>query len=178
VTLLERVKERVETDLSDPELQRMIDEALIEIIQRYGPHADSTKPITVLLPGGFPSLFPLRPVDETNTVEIVESIGTTETTLASNDYRAWHGGRRLERLATGNNPAARWGDSVRITYTPANDGNQREEVAIKLVDLSLSYRGLIKGDRVGDTTESLTSESFVRERDALLASLSPTLRLA
>lgn len=171
MALIDRVKERCETNVLDAEIQRVIDEALLEIIRRYGPHADVAVPITVTLEGKARSLFPARPIDTAVTVVVKETVADVETTLASNDYRIWHGGRRLERLLTGTNPRESWGHPVKITYAPTNDGNQREEVVIKLVKLALDYEG-VASSRVGDT--STDYHSYTAERERLLASLAPS----
>jgi hypothetical protein len=49
----------------------------------------------------------------------------------------------------------------------------RDEVTIKLIQLDLSYRGLIKSERAGDYqwAGSVSSDSYAAEREKLLASL-------
>jgi hypothetical protein len=170
VALIDRVKERIEHDLSDVELQALIDEATAEIDERYGDAADPATPIAVLLDGGGRSVFPNRPIDVDEAVEVVETVVTTETTLAADDYRVWHGGRRLERLNTGTNPRPCWGHPVEITYVPVADSDQRDEIVIKLVQLSIEYEG-VSSERVGDT--STNYRDYTTERERLLASLAP-----
>lgn len=184
MSLLERIKGRIETDLSDTELQLLIDEATSAIVRRFGgsvvdpSSVDPVEPVTVVVPGGTASLFLNPPIDiDADDLEVIETSGGVDTTLVAADVRAWHGGRRLERLATGTNPRARWGNLVTLTYTPVDDTDERNEVVIKLVMLSITYQGLIKGDRAGDTSSygSLTADSYQKERELLLASLSPPL---
>ena len=113
MALLDRVKERFPSNLSDPELQRMIDEANQEIIDRYGPHADPALPITVVSRGLVRMLDVARPVDPAQAIVITEFIrggllsDETSTVLATNDWRPWNGGRTLERLVTGTKPRVR-----------------------------------------------------------------------
>lgn len=175
MALLDRVKERTETDLSDLELQRMIDEANSAIIMRHGANADAAAPITVRLEGGAPALDLVRPVDTLLAVTVVETVGDTDTTLAASDWRALNGGRTLERLGAGANPRQLWG-KTKVTYVPRNDGNERQEVIVKLVQLAVEFEGVALR-RVGDTTTDHTSPRagmvYQEEREKLLRSLSP-----
>lgn len=190
-TLLQRVKtyDRVPTDIADSEVQRVIDEANAEVVARWGPHANTASPITVTVPGGTPTIDLTRPLDETEDFTVTEywrdSWGgsATPTVLGVNDYRVLFGGRTLERLYTGDNPAYSWvsrsvesyafGGStgwVTVEYVPVNDGNQREEVILRLVLLSLEYDGKIRSD-IGDTRQFPVD--YTTEREKLLKSLSP-----
>lgn len=174
--LIDRVKERIETDLSDAELQRLIDEANQEVIDRHGAHANSAAPITVALEGDREALSLARPIDSAQTVTITEYVANpptgveTATVLAASDWRSWHGGRTLQRLASGTNSRTRWGTRVSITYTPKNDGNQRDEVIIKLVQLTIEFEG-VSERTVGDTRQR--HADFQTERERLLRSLEP-----
>lgn len=175
MALIDRVKERVETDLTDAELASIIAEAQAEIRQRWGPDADSASPITVTTPGGDHALNLYRPLDAEEAIVVAETVsggvsGETTTTLAADDYRVWYGGRALERLAGGTNSRSRWGDRVAVTYTPVDDTPQREEVVIKLVQLAVEYEGLDRRS-VGDTTADHLD--YPAEREKLIASLSP-----
>jgi hypothetical protein len=182
MTLLDRVKERVSTDLTDPELQRIIDAANQEIIDRYGPHPDSTQPITVTQRGLVRMLDVTRPIDTGQTIVITEFVGSgwtveESTVMASNDYRVWYRGRTLERLATGTTPRVRWGHRVVLTYTPQNDGDQRQEVIIQLTSLAISQRGggagSIRSLQVGDVKTEWADSAYQKQREALLSSLAP-----
>lgn len=174
--LIDRVKERVEHALTDPELQRFIDEANQEIIDRWGANADPALPITVTLDGDRQVLSLPRPVDSAHPVAITEYVSghpvgaETATTLAADDWRPWHGGRTLQRLAGGTNARSRWGDRIAITYTPRNDGNQRQEVIIKLVQLAVEYQG-VSERTVGDHRQK--NADYQTERERLIGSLAP-----
>jgi hypothetical protein len=175
-TVLERVQRRVETDLPSEELQDMVDEALVAIEDRYGPPADSTRPITVTLLGGGRRILDLsRPVDTAWPVIVQERYqwdwwfaGETVTNLASTEYRILNGGRTIERLGSGLNGGRVWGREVAITYVPVNDADARQEVAIKLVIASIQYQAL-NSESVGDSNQSYVSYS--QERESLLGSL-------
>jgi hypothetical protein len=178
---LERVQERVESDFTPEELQRLIDEANQEIIDRYGEHTDPPTPITVQIEGCRRKVGLIRPLDVAATPAPVvkeytgsEGLGEVETTLADDDYRVWNDGRTLERISSGTNPGLTangyWGHRVQITYMPQNDGNQRQEVIIKLCQLAVEYKG-VWGRAVGDVDNEYYT--YTQERERLLRSLSP-----
>lgn len=190
-TILERITtyDRIPTDLDETELQRIIDEASAEVVKRFGPHANPLTPITVTIPGGALMLHPARPVDTDEDIVIVESwrssfLGNvTTTTLDATDFKVWFDGRTIERLFTGLNPGFRWGNQLRdsfgwggttgwadVTYTPQNDGNQREEVIIKLVKLTLDYETASRL-QLGDV--QVFQRDYLVEREALLDTLRP-----
>lgn len=183
MALLDRCRERIETDLSDAELLRIIDEANSEIILRFGPHADPSRPINITVRGQARYLDLARPIDITQTVLVVEAAQWWETeyewwtfggedsvTLGSTDYRVLNGGRTLERLASGANPRVWWGRTVLITYTPVTDGNQRQEAIIKLVQLAVQFDGT-SNLRVGDYSQA--NLSYQGQRDQILQGLAP-----
>lgn len=186
MALIDRVQARIETDIAPDELQLMIDEILAEIEDRYGASADPDNPVAITVEGLRRKLDLVRPMDVAQDVAIVEHIGrhhwdTTVQTLATDDWLAWNGGRTLERLNTGTHPRIRWGHRVDVEYVPINDGNQREEVVIKLVQLNVEYEGVIER-QVGDvrTTHGPRSPQpgqsalgYQEERDHLLESLAP-----
>lgn len=173
--IFDRVKKRTETDLDDTELQLLIDEANQAVIAKVGPHADPGAPITVRVDGRSNRIVLDRAIDTSETVTVTEyetygGWGTTEYDLTSDDYLIWPGGTILERLATGPNSRSRWFDQVEVTYVPANDGDQREEVIIKLVMLAIQYEP-VSAKRVGDVSEN--NLDYSAEREALLSSLMP-----
>lgn len=177
MALIDRVKERTGTDLSDTEISAMIAGIQAEIDARYGaagavtitigdPHDVERWRLVVNLP---------RPMDETEPVEIVEiepvdQAQASETTLQAADYRVLHGGRTLQRLSGGPNGQTFWAPLVRVTYTPFGQAAARDEVTIKIMQLDLSYRGGLKSERAGDYQFSLGTDP-AEERERLLASL-------
>jgi hypothetical protein len=181
MALLDRCRERVETDLSDAELQRLIDDANSEIILRFGPHADAARPISITIRGQARYLDLARPLDTLQVVAIIESTqwwesdwewwtfgGEDSVTLGPTDYRVLNAGRTLERLASGVHPRVGWGRTVQITYTPVSDGNQRQEAIIKLVQLAVQYDGT-SNLKVGDYSQA--NLSYQGERDRILQGL-------
>lgn len=170
--LLERVRERTQSELSDGELQELIDEAQGEIERRYGT-VDDDGNVAESFSGGYSSLFLTRPATEI--VSVTENDGDSDTVLVAEDYRLHQTGRRVERLTSGVNPGSKWADSVGITYKPVDDQKQRDEVIIKLVKLSLEYEGVKAEGADGYRTDQL---DFQAERNKLLASLDRSLRMA
>ena len=87
MALLDRLKGRVETDLSDIELQAMIDETVAEIEARFGVNAS----IIEIVDGDRIFLSLHRLIDDGQSITVVEitpantGAVANETTLASND---------------------------------------------------------------------------------------------
>ena len=183
MALLDRVKERTGADLSDAELEAMIAGVGAEIDGRVGPAG----PIEVTLGDPLTAerwqqiLTVPRPVDPAEPITVVEidpvdsGAAYAELELDGTDYRIMHGGRSLHRLRGGANPAAFWAPLVKLTYTPVGDQAARQEVTIRLIQLDLSYRGLIKSERAGDYqwAGSVSSDSYLAERNGLIDSLVP-----
>lgn len=170
--LIDRVKERTKSELGDAELQALIDEASGEIIRRYGQLGE---PMTELHPGGFISLIPNHPIDPAEDITITETSGATAIELDPTDFRVLTGNRMLQRLATGANPRSVWGDDVELEYTPASDQLQRDEVTIKLVQLSIQYEGVQSDSIDGYASSHL---DYQAERERLLASLDRSIKMA
>jgi hypothetical protein len=176
MTVLDRVKERTESDLSDAELQNLIDEAVQDITIKVGPVADSLNPIVVLLDGQREKIVLLRAIDTTETIVVTEQwdslMGMSTVTLTANDYRIWPGGFTLERRFDGltDIPRRQWGDRVQIVYTPVDDSIKRDEVTIKLVTLSLQYDGFTS-QTIGDFQGTLDDYNALRGK--LIESISP-----
>lgn len=178
MALLDRVRERIESDLSDGELTRLTEEALQEIVDRWGPNSDPLDPITVTVEvtprQRFVDLF--RPIDTDELVVVTETMGgwwwtpPPPATLGSTDYIVHNDGRTLERVSGGTHPSYYWGRRISVTYTPQNDGNQRQEVAIKLVMLALQFDATMSNG-IGDYRK--TNMDYVATREQLIRSLQP-----
>jgi hypothetical protein len=167
VTLLERVKERVETDLGDKELEALIAEAQSDIRNRYGADRDTEAPITVEMHGETRALDLLRPLDTTEAIKVVEEVdtryGISITELAADDYRVWNGGRTLQRLVTGTNARRYWGQRVEVTYVPQDDQATRDEVTVRAVKLAIEHQA-VSSQKVGDVQTSHLDYSSEREK--------------
>lgn len=184
MALLDRVKERTGSDLSDSELQAMIDGIAAEIEARYGALGAVTVEIGSLddpYSRKLRTLRLLRPVDTGQAVTIVEvdpahtGDASAEVTLAADDYRVLHGGRTLQRLTGGTNGRSWWAPLVTVTYTPQGNAAAqaaRDEAAIRIMQLDLSWRGGLKSEKAGDYSFTLGGDP-VAEREAILAGLAP-----
>ena len=174
MTLLARVRERTGSDLSDTELQAMIDGISADMDARFGPAGAITVVLGELdepLDRKARTLRLARPMDTALPVTIVEELpgntgdAASRTTLAAGDYRVLHGGRTLQRLMGGPNGAEFWAPTTMVTYTPIGEASAREEATIKLMQLDLSYRGGLKSERAGDYQFTLSdNQSAERER--------------
>ena len=183
MNLLDRLKERAAPEQSDAELSALISALRAEISARLGPVGQITLELgdagepeaqffrTLRLPqpilaGGALSVSERSPGNS--------GAGATETVLTDADFRLLHGGRTLQRLTTGPNPAEYWAPLVSVTFTPATTPQPvRDEALLKLATLDLSYRGMIKSERAGDYQWSAGtgSETYSTEREAIFASL-------
>ncbi len=181
MSVLYRLKGRVETDLTDVELEAMIDAEVGTIVARFGAIAA----ITALEDGWRRYIVVSNPIDETETIAIVEiepvntGAAANRTTLSADDYRILDGGRTIERLIDGTNGRSAWAHLVELTYTPISNQAERDETVIKLVQLSITYRGLDKQESVGDHSRagSVTANAYDREREILINRLAPRGRL-
>ena len=175
MALLDRLRDRFETDVAEPELERVLAEARAELVSRYGPDAGDG-PIDIEVdPRGRPIVDLARPYDLTAgdlaIVEYLDGIGgSTSTTLVADDYTILNRGRTLRRRATGTNPRSSWGNRLALTYTPVDDTAQRDEATLKLAILALQYRAK-QSTKVGDVTEA--DLDHVRERERLIGSVAP-----
>ncbi len=177
--LLDRVKERIGTDLSDTELQAMIDAIGAELDARLGPAGQITVELGDLDDPGNRTRRTLRlarPIDLAQAVTIHEDDpgdsgqAAARVTLAAGDYRVMHGGRTLQRLTGGPNGRSFWAPLVTVTYTAIGEAAAREEATIRLMALDLSYRGALKSERAGDYQFTLGGDP-VADREAIIASL-------
>lgn len=166
MALLDRVRERVESDLSDDELLAMIAEATAEIENAWGPNAETR---AEYLTGGARTLTLFRPADAAEPITVTEN----GTALDSSTYALAHGGRTIRRLQSAAWPSGRacWGSEVVVTYTVQDTQAQRDEATIKLVGLAAEYRGGLRADRIGDSSSNYAV--WAEERDMLLARLAP-----
>lgn len=177
--LLDRVRERSGSDLSDAELGDMIAAIEQELDVRFGlPGArtielgDATDPDlrwqrTLRLP---------QPADASKGLTIVEinpgnsADSTAERELTVADWRLMHGGRTLQRTVSGTNPSSYWAPLVRVTFTPIGSTTARDEVTIKLMLIDLAYRGGLRSERAGDYSVTLSGD-HAADREAVMRAL-------
>ena len=179
MALIDRVRERTGSDLSDTELQAMIDAIAAEISARFGPAGEIAIELGDLddpHSRGRRTLRLSRPIDTAETIAITEidphhtGDASAETVLSADDYRVLHGGHTIERLAGGTNGREYWAPLTKVTYTPSDvNSAARDEATIRLMALDLSERGLLKSERAGDYSYTLGDAKA--EREKILASL-------
>lgn len=178
MAIIDRLKTRLETDISDVELQLVIDEANQDIINTFGPHADPANPISVRFEGSRKCITMTRPVDVAQPMVVTEFItymswGETVTVMNPNDYRVWPAGYTLERLQIGQNPRFEWAEQVLVNYVPINDGDKREEVILKMAMLAVNW-DTVSTRNVGRADGVMaTNLDYHTERFKLLNSLQP-----
>lgn len=179
MALLDRVKERTGSDLSDVELQAMIDAITAELDERFGPIGEQTVKLGDLGEpdtAGQRHLRLVKPIDAAQPVSVVErnpgnsGADGDRRTLADDDFDILHDGRTLLRLTGGTNGARYWAPLVEVTYTPQGNAAAREEATIKLVQLDLSYRGGLKSEKAGDYGFTLSGDPAA-DREAILQTL-------
>ena len=155
----------LDSDLATAALQRLLDDAEAEIIKRFGAHSAGSSQVETLVGTGLEVVFVNKPISAVNSV--IETIGTTATTLAADDYSV-HNKFVLERLADGTNSRSTWGDRVKVTYQPVSDTDQRKVVQIQLCKLAVNFEGL-KSEKAGNY--SRTWGEYNAERKQILNSL-------
>ena len=133
---LAELRLRVETDLDDPTLQRILD-ANVKAIDRAAGSATSAFEFHRAANSDWVSV--VRRVAAV--VSIVERASHTAdpVTLAADDYRLV-GAYRFLRLGSGTNPARFWAPEVEFTYTPEVDTDLRDRVTIDLCHVDVEYR--------------------------------------
>ena len=164
VTVAE-VRALVSTELSDDDLQDVIDREEAELASRIGP-LTGARTETFYPDHSAERLYLRRP---TATVTLV-SDGTT-LTLGDDDgeYRLLGSGTTL------NYNANNWGEIVTAAYTP-NDELRVKRVLIELIRLTSTETGYVS-ERIGQYSYSKaqTPGAAQTTRDALIRSLQPNL---
>jgi hypothetical protein len=160
------VRGHIETDLLDPAIQRLLDDADAEIIRRFGAHVGN---VSETIDGRAQLLAVSRPVQAV--VSVTERIGVTDTLLDATDWQLWYG-KVLERRTDGTHGGTGWGDRITIVYTPVADTSQRARVELDLVKLAIQYSAL-RTQSSGDYAE--TAPDYEDERETILSVLAPVM---
>lgn len=160
---VDEVRDHVETSIVDDALERLIDNADQEIIDRLGALASQTE---VLEGEGLEFLHLHRRASSITSA--VERILETNYTLASTDYLLLNDGYRIQRLQGTNFPAVLWNGKVTIVYVPADETVARKKLLVDLVRLDCVYDAT-KSKGIGDV--SVTAVDHAAERVALFAQL-------
>lgn len=173
------LKAHFETDLTDAAIQRLIDDAAEEIVDRYGDNSSITEEHILATPSGYRGhdsshvgrrhIYPKKKVDTVTSVKEGVTLAADDMTtlVADTDYRLIFNGRAIERIGTD------FLQRVEIVYTPITDVSRRDRVTIDLVKLAIQYQGL-KSEKVGDYSASFTD--YQKERESLLRGLNSGIR--
>lgn len=168
ILTVSELREHVNTDLGDDALQRLLDAAEWAIVNRAGAVGARTE----IASGGYLFLPLSRPA--ASITSVVETVGGSDTTLATDDYLIGLGEMLVERLSTGTNSRSSWGDRVTVVYVPVDDEAIRIEVQIALCQLALNYQPGLAEETIGEWTERFTNNSAwsnQAERDSILERL-------
>lgn len=167
----------VETSLGDDVLEVWLDAAYEAIDAVAGPAGDSsgdTGAVTeVITPGPGDLLMLSRPATAISAV--TETCYGTDTALELADVDLVTT-QLVRRVRTGPNPSPRWRGRVEITYERLPDANERDRVAVALVQLDVNHNPGVTSEELGDWSATYANNSAMNyslERQAILASLSP-----
>ncbi len=165
VLIVAELLTHLETDLTDPAIQRLIDDAESEIDERVGELATHTDEFHGETHAQ--AIFLKRKASAITTVteEYKSGAGWSSTVLAADDYELHFNGRQLRRLSTGTNPASTWGDTVTVVYVPLTDAARRLVITIDLVKLAVVFNAL-DSEKVGDYSSK--SLAYDATRTALI----------
>jgi hypothetical protein len=152
---VDEVRENVETQLTDPALQRLIEAEDEAITYQHGEIGTQVEEVEAN--GLTKVIYPRRRVASIDKVTEKDKRAGTETVLSADDYELVAGGMRIDRLPTGTNPQTYWQHTVRVEYTPYDDTKTRKAVLIDLVKLAVQW--------AGTDAESLPDYSSTRERE-------------
>lgn len=160
------------TGKSDATCQQIIDgnEAYMNLVY-------PTTARTVVRVDSRPNLFIWLdpPADPAVTATVRERysdyISQSYVDLATNDWQFLDGGRRMERLLSGTNPADTWGMRTEITYTPLANLAIRKLALLKLCQVDIQHSPGIASFTVGKHSETSSKVDYADEKDNILSTL-------
>lgn len=155
------LKLRVETDLDDTVLQRILDSAVAAVDRSAGNATSETETVNA---SGSRWIVLNRRHDTIDSITERRYHDSDAVTLSSNDYRQV-GDYKLLRIASGDNESLTWGEEVVIAYTPEVDQDVRDRVALDLCQVDIEFRAYER-EEVGDW-EGEQKEWKARRRELL-----------
>ena len=158
------VRQHIETDLGDTALDRLINDADLEIIDRLGAVASQTE---VFKEPSNKHIILARKASSISSV--VERIIDTDYTLAASDYTLMGDGYTVERLQGSGYPNNIWQGIVTIVYVPPDETASRKRLLVDLVKLTLAYDGRLSSG-IGDVRVQGFSD-YQAQRNALFDAL-------
>lgn len=160
VTLAD-ARARLETDLDDPTLLRILDAAVESVNDAAG---DPLSQVETFIDHEGRFLVLSRPISSITSVTERVGLESDAVTLVDDDYRQT-GKYQLLRLGNGTNPRSRWGRQVDVTYVPDIDPELRDRVVLDLAQIDVEFRAF-DSEVVGDWTGN-QSGYIKRRRDVL-----------
>ena len=165
---ISELEDHVETDLPEAALQRLIDAADRDIIDRYGPHTD--QPLTVdIVPKGRQIFLPYPPaVSITSIKEYSPGYGKLPRDADDVSSDNWQLVSPTKIIRVG----FAFQERAIVTYVPVDDTDQREHMLIDVVNLAIVYEAE-KISGVGEGGFGVSTEHFDyrKEREAILSRL-------
>lgn len=161
---LSDLRARVETDLDDATLQRILDAAEQEVVRHAGAKASEIETISA---AGTAWLALVRRHLAVSSIKERRSLYGDQVTLSANDWRE-AGDYKLLRLPTGDNPASTWGCEVVVTYAPEIDEQQRNRIILDLCQMDVDFRSY-ETEGIGDWSGS--QADYQARRFALLGQI-------
>ena len=158
------LRARIETDLDDPTLQRIIDAAVKSIVRSAG---NATEEVETKLAAGADWFTVSRLITTVTSIVERRRHSSSAVTLSSDDYRQV-GSYRFLRLRDGANPALGWGAEVVITYVPEVDSDVRDRVTLDLCQVDLEFKAY-ESEKSGDWSGS--QKDYVARRRELLSQI-------
>jgi hypothetical protein len=143
---IDDLRARVETDLDDDTLQRILDAAEKSVERSAGNAVSETQTESDAFGNQWISIN--RRSTSFTSVKERRRHSSDQVTLSSNDYRKV-GPNKVLRLTNGDNPAGYWGKEVEVIYVPEVDVASRDEATLKLCHLSIEYRAY-ESEKSGD----------------------------
>lgn len=128
------LRDLVQTNLSDTQLQRIIDREENALVRKLGAHGDGVTAVTEQVVGRGAHLFLRRPAVSITSVTDMSLIASTDYTL-SVDLGS------IYRLS------GEWGRAVTVVYVPVDDRDERKAVLIELCRLAIE-RTAMKSESV------------------------------
>lgn len=129
------LQERVETDLDDITLQRILD-AAVKAVDRAAGKTTAETEVKVAANSSWLTLN--RRHTAIVTIKERRLHSDAQVTLATDDFREV-GDYRILRLTDGTNAAGFWGVEVEIEYTPEVDQDVRDRVALDLAQVDIQF---------------------------------------
>lgn len=152
---------RVETDLDEETLQRILDAAVKSVDRSAGSVSSAVETHRAF---GVRQIVLSRRHDSITSITERRSDDADAVALSANDYRE-SGGYRLLRLPAGDNPASSWGVEVVVEYVPEVDTEVRDRVALDLALMDIEFRAFDREE--SDDWEGEQRDYKARRRELL-----------